>query len=66
MAVIGSSLQVAYERWHEWTVRQRDVIASGSPGITAEEFDTVACRFAALGIRGNDLDGEGSDLPNRS
>jgi hypothetical protein len=65
MGAIGSSLQVAYERWHEWAVRQRDFITSGSSGITAEEFDTVARRFAALGIRRNDLDGEGTDLPNR-
>lgn len=61
---LGNSLQVAYERWYGWAVRQRDFITSGSQGITAEEFDTVARRFAALGIRGNDFDGEGSDLPN--
>jgi len=65
MGALGSSPQAASERWHEWVVRQRDFIASGRPGITAEEFDTVARRFAALGICGNDLDGEGSDLPDR-
>ena len=65
MGALGNSLQVAFERWYEWAVRQRDFITSGSQGITAEEFDTVARRFAALGIRRNDLDGEGSDLPNR-
>jgi hypothetical protein len=65
MGALGSSMQVAHERWHEWAVRQRDLITSGRPGITAEEFDTVARRFAVLGIRRNDLDGEGSDLPNR-
>jgi hypothetical protein len=65
MGALGNSLQVAYERWHEWAVGQRDFITGGSPGITAAEFDTAARRFAALGIRRNDLDGEGSDLPKR-
>ena len=65
MGALGSSMQVAHERWHEWATRQRDLITSGRPGITAEEFDTVARRFALLGIRRNDLDGEGRDLPNR-
>jgi hypothetical protein len=65
MSALGSSLRVVYERWHEWAVRQRDFISNGRPGITAEESDTVARRFGVLGIRRNDLDGEGSDLPNR-
>lgn len=47
---LGNSLQVAFERWHEWAARQRDFIIGGKPGITAEEYDTVARRFAALGI----------------
>ena len=45
MSALGSSLQVVYERWHEWAVRQRDFISNGRPGITAEESDTVARRF---------------------
>ena len=65
VGALGSSMQIAHERWHEWAVRRRDLITSGRPGITAEEFDTVARRFAVLGIRRNDLDGEGRDLPNR-
>ena len=65
MSALGSSLMVAYARWHEWAVRQRDLITKGRQGITAEEFDTVAGQFAVLDIRRNDLDGERSDLPNR-
>jgi hypothetical protein len=48
---LGNSLQVAFDRWHEWAVAQRDFISGGKPGITAEEYDTVARRFAALGVR---------------
>jgi hypothetical protein len=51
MAAIGNSLHVAYERWHEWAVVQRDFIAGGKPGISAEEYDTVARRFMAAGVR---------------
>ena len=48
---LGNSLQVAFDRWHEWAVSQRDLIVAGKPGITAEEYDAVACRFAALGVK---------------
>ena len=49
---LGGSLEVAFERWQEWAVIQRDNVYSGDkPGITAEEYDTVADRFAAIGIR---------------
>jgi hypothetical protein len=48
---LGNSLQVAFERWHEWAVRQRDLIIGSKPGITSEEYDIVARRFAAVGIR---------------
>jgi hypothetical protein len=65
MGALGNNLQTPYERWHEWAARHRDFITSGRPGITAEEFDAVARRFAAHGVRGDDLDGEGSYLPNR-
>jgi hypothetical protein len=51
MAAIGNSLQVAYERWHEWAVVQRDFIVGGKPGISAEEYDAVARRFTAAGVR---------------
>jgi len=65
MGALGNSLQAAYERWHKWAARQRGFITRGRPGITAEEFDAVAHRFAAHSVRRDDLDGEGSDLPNR-
>jgi hypothetical protein len=48
---LGNSLQVAFDRWHEWALRQRDFVVSGKPGITAEEYETVARRFVALGIK---------------
>ena len=44
---LGNSLQVAFDRWHDWALRQRDFVVAG--GITAEEYETVARRFAALG-----------------
>lgn len=48
---LGNSLQVAVDRWHEWAISQRDLIVGGRPGITAEEYDAVARRFAALGVK---------------
>jgi hypothetical protein len=48
---LGSSPQVAFDRWHEWALRQRDFIIGGKPGITAEEYETVVCRFASLGLK---------------
>jgi hypothetical protein len=41
---------VAFDRWHEWASRQRDFIVNGKPGITEEEYEAVACLFAAAGI----------------
>jgi hypothetical protein len=32
-------------------VRWRDFIYNGKPGITEEEYETVARRFAAVGIQ---------------
>ena len=48
---LGNSLQVAFDRWHEWASRQRDFIINGKPGITAEEYEAVARWFAAVGIK---------------
>lgn len=48
---LGNSLQVASDRWQEWALRQRDFIAGGKPGISAEEYETVARQFSGLGIR---------------
>jgi hypothetical protein len=48
---LGASLQVAFERWHEWAVRQRDFIIGGKPGITEDKYNAVARRLlpSALG-----------------
>lgn len=48
---LGSSLQVAFDRWSEWASRQRDFVADGKPGITEDEYEAVARRFSAAGIR---------------
>ena len=47
---LGDTVEVAFCRWREWALVQRDFIVGGKPGITAEEFDAVAGRFATLGI----------------
>ena len=48
---LGNSLQVAFDRWHVWVSRQRDFIISGKPGITVDDYEAVARRFAAAGIK---------------
>jgi hypothetical protein len=47
---VGDSLQVAFDRWHEWASRQRDFIVNGKPGIAEDEYEAVVRRFAAAGI----------------
>lgn len=51
MGALGNSLDAAFQQWHEWATRQRDHIFGGKPGISAEEYDAVARRFAAVGIK---------------
>ena len=46
---LGDSLDVAYQRWREWAIRQRDFITGGKLGITQDEYNAVAERFAAVG-----------------
>ena len=53
---LGNSLQVAFDRWHEWALRQRDFICNGKPGITDDEYEAVARRFAAVGIEAHTED----------
>ena len=47
---LGSSLHAAFQRWHEWATRQRYFIVNGKPGIVEADYETVAQRFAAVGI----------------
>ena len=49
VGALGNSLEVAFERWHEWASRQREVVIDGRPGIPEDEYETVARRFAAAG-----------------
>lgn len=51
MGALGNSMEVAFERWHAWAIAQRDFIVNGKPGITQDEYETVARRFAAVGIK---------------
>ena len=44
---LGSSIDEAYRRWHEWASVQRDFICNGKPGITEGEYEAVARRFGA-------------------
>ncbi|MFI5064949.1 MAG: hypothetical protein ACHP9Z_13385 [Streptosporangiales bacterium] len=48
-AALGNNLDVAYQHWYEWAQVQRDFIISGKPGITQDEYDTVAQRFNESG-----------------
>jgi hypothetical protein len=47
---LGNSLDVAFQCWHEWALRQRDLIAGSKPGITQDEYEAVAKGFAAAGV----------------
>jgi hypothetical protein len=47
---LGERVEVAFDRWREWALRQRDFTVAGKPGITAEEFGAVARGFADSGI----------------
>jgi hypothetical protein len=48
---LGNSIDEAYRHWHEWASVQRDFICNGKPGITEGEYEAVARRFGALGIK---------------
>jgi hypothetical protein len=47
---LGDSIDMAYQRWHEWAIRQRDLIIGSRPGITHDEYEAVFQRFAAAGV----------------
>jgi hypothetical protein len=48
---LGDSVGAAFQCWHEWAIRQRDLIIGGRPGITQDEYEAVARCFAAVGIK---------------
>jgi hypothetical protein len=46
---LGDDVEVAFERWRDWAVVQRDNIIGDRPGITAEEYEAVFQRFTNAG-----------------
>jgi hypothetical protein len=49
-AALGNSLQVAFDRWHEWASKQRDFV-NNKPAIAEDEYEAVTLRFFAVGIK---------------
>jgi hypothetical protein len=49
-AALGGSIDEAFGRWHPWAARQRESVVCGKPGVTAEDYDTVARVFATAGV----------------
>ena len=47
---LGDTVEAAFERWNQWALVQRDFIVGGNLGITADEYQTVANRFASAGV----------------
>jgi hypothetical protein len=45
----GDTVEATFDRWHAWAMVQRDFIVGDKPGITTDEYETVARRFAAVG-----------------
>jgi len=46
-AAFGGSVAEAFGCWREWATGQRDSVICGRPGVTAEDYETVAAAFAA-------------------
>jgi len=49
-AALGGSIDDAFRLWHLWAVQQRESVICGRPGVTAEEFETVALAFTTAGV----------------
>jgi len=47
---LGTSVEVVYERWHEWASRLREFISDGKLGITEDECRAVARQFDLVGV----------------
>ncbi len=48
-AAFGGSVAQAFECWHDWAAEQRNSVICGRPGVTAEDYATVATAFVAAG-----------------
>jgi hypothetical protein len=53
---LGNSLEAAFDLWYGWASEERDFICNGKPGITDDEYEAVARRFAAVGIEAHTED----------
>ena len=49
-AALGGSIDEAFRLWQPWAVKQRESLICGKPGVTAEEFETMARAFAIAGL----------------
>jgi hypothetical protein len=47
---LGGTVEMTFGLWHAWAVVQRDFLVRGKPGISAQEYDAVADRFATIGV----------------
>jgi hypothetical protein len=47
---LGGTVQATFDGWREWALVQRDFVVGGKPGISPEDYGTVAGRFAVLGV----------------
>lgn len=47
---LGVSLEVVFQRWHNWAIEQRDLIIGSKPGVTRDEYEDIARQFTVLGI----------------
>jgi hypothetical protein len=49
-AALGGSVEDAFRLWHSWAVQQRESVICSGPGVTVEEFETVARAFSIAGV----------------
>jgi hypothetical protein len=49
-AALGCNITDAFGCWHSWALRQQDSVIRGTPGVTAEEYQTVTAVFAFAGM----------------
>jgi hypothetical protein len=45
----GGNVAQAFECWHDWAAEQQNSVICGRPGVTVEDYATVAAAFVAAG-----------------